>query len=88
MDRIEEEDGIVIRTRHHNSGIKPPPFMADKAKTESESIDTCTVKGRPMSKHFWSRGYYVRTVGLDEATIREYGRQQEEFENQQMKLGF
>lgn len=27
---------------------------------------------------FWARGYYVSTVGLDEATIREYIKKQEE----------
>jgi putative transposase len=28
--------------------------------------------------HFWARGYFVSTVGIDERTIREYIRQQEE----------
>ena len=28
-------------------------------------------------QHFWARGYYVSTVGRDEATIREYLRTQE-----------
>jgi putative transposase len=27
--------------------------------------------------HFWARGYFVSTVGIDERTIREYIRQQE-----------
>ena len=29
-------------------------------------------------QHFWARGYYVSTVGTDEATIREYIKQQEQ----------
>lgn len=29
------------------------------------------------NRHFWSRGYYVSTVGLNEATIRKYIRDQE-----------
>ena len=29
-------------------------------------------------QHFWARGYYVFTVGIDEATIREYIRSQEQ----------
>ena len=29
-------------------------------------------------QHFWTRGYYVSTVGTDEATIREYIKQQEQ----------
>jgi putative transposase len=28
-------------------------------------------------QHFWARGYYVSTVGRDEATIRQYIRKQE-----------
>ena len=28
--------------------------------------------------HFWARGYFVSTVGIDERTIREYIRHQEE----------
>ena len=28
-------------------------------------------------QHFWARGYYVSTVGMDEQTIREYIRVQE-----------
>lgn len=29
-------------------------------------------------QHFWARGYFVSTVGRDEATIREYIRNQEQ----------
>jgi putative transposase len=28
-------------------------------------------------EHFWARGYFVSTVGRDEATVREYIRRQE-----------
>jgi putative transposase len=38
-------------------------------------------------KHFWSRGYCVSTVGLDEETIRKYIREQEEAEKQ-LELDF
>ena len=33
--------------------------------------------------HFWARGYCVSTVGLDEATIRQYIRNQEAEEKRQ-----
>lgn len=38
---------------------------------------------------FWARGYYVSTVGLDEAMVRAYIRNQEQEEARldQMKLG-
>lgn len=30
-----------------------------------------------VGQHFWARGYFVSTVGRDEAVIREYIRNQE-----------
>ena len=42
---------------------------------------------RVKGMHFWSRGYCVSTVGLDERTVREYIRQQEEAEKRQLDLG-
>lgn len=41
---------------------------------------------RVSGLHFWSRGYCVSTVGLDEATIRKYIREQEKHESQQPTL--
>jgi len=36
--------------------------------------------------HFWARGYCVSTVGLDEARVREYIREQEEREKKEEQL--
>ena len=36
--------------------------------------------------HFWARGYCVSRIGLDEAVIREYIRNQEEDEQRQERL--
>jgi putative transposase len=38
--------------------------------------------------HFWSRGYCVSTVGLDEETIRKYIREQDALEKRQGELEF
>ena len=38
--------------------------------------------------HFWARGYCVSTVGLDEAKIKQYIREQEEEERRQEVLPF
>ena len=43
---------------------------------------------RVTGLHFWSRGYCVSTVGLDEATIRKYIREQDALETNQGKLDF
>ncbi len=36
--------------------------------------------------HFWSTGYCVSTVGLDEQRIRKYIREQEGLQSQQGEL--
>jgi putative transposase len=36
----------------------------------------------------WARGYCVSTVGLDEETIRNYIREQEKNEKEQLELEF
>ena len=35
-----------------------------------------------MGQHFWARGYFVSTVGRDEAVIREYIRMQDAADHQ------
>ena len=35
------------------------------------------LKYRFGNRHFWAEGYYVSTVGLNEATIRKYIQEQE-----------
>jgi putative transposase len=42
--------------------------------------DLGRVKGRLYGRAFWSRGYCVSTVGLDEAMIKEYIQNQEKNE--------
>jgi len=38
--------------------------------------------------HFWARGYYVSTVGLDEKVVRAYIREQEDEEKRQENMPF
>ena len=40
-----------------------------------------------VGQHFWARGYYVSTVGRDEAVIREYIRKQEKEDERFDQLG-
>lgn len=49
------------------------------------------LKKRPYwGNHFWARGYFVNTVGLDEEMIRKYVKYQEEEEKKEeaQQLGF
>jgi len=41
---------------------------------------------RLVGLHFWSTGYCVSTVGLDEEKVRRYIREQEELESKQGDL--
>ena len=40
-----------------------------------------------VGQHFWARGYFVWTVGRDEAVIREYIRNQEKEDERLDQLG-
>ena len=42
---------------------------------------------RVTGLNFWSTGYCVSTVGLDEVTIKEYIKNQEKLESKQLELG-
>jgi putative transposase len=43
---------------------------------------------RVTGLHFWATGYCVSTVGLDEATIKKYIREQDKLESGQETLEF
>ena len=38
------------------------------------------------NRHFWSEGYYISTVGLNEATIKKYIQAQKKYDIMQDKL--
>ena len=40
-----------------------------------------------VGQHFWARGYFVSTVGRDEAVIRAYIREHEAEDRRQEQLG-
>ena len=44
--------------------------------------DLMKTKGTMFGRTFWARGYCVSTVGLDEAVIREYVKNQEKHQQQ------
>jgi putative transposase len=56
-----------------------PSFMGYlKGKSALMIFDRhANLKYKFGNRHFWSRGFYVSTVGLNEATIAKYVREQE-----------
>ena len=58
-----------------------------KGKSALMMFDRHTnLKYKYGNRHFWSEGYYVSTVGLNEATIKKYIQDQEKFDIAQDKL--
>ena len=91
--RIEE--GHLMPDHVHMMIAIPPKYSVSQVvgfiKGKS-AIHVARVYGERkrnfVGQHFWARGYYVSTVGRDEAVIRAYIRQQELEEErlEQLKL--
>ena len=80
---------LNVMTDHVHIVVIVPPRMAIselmgllKGKTAIAIFQkTKKLRSRPYwGNHFWSRGYCVTTVGMDEEKIRRYVRYQEEAE--------
>ena len=80
--RIEE--GHLMPDHVHMMIAIPPKYSVSQVfgyiKGKS-AIHLARVYGEKqrnfVGQHFWARGYFVSTVGLDDAVIREYIRNQE-----------
>jgi len=81
--RVEEGH---LRSEHVHRLVSIPPKYAVAAivgylKGKSAIHIARTYRGKERNftgEHFWARGYWVSTVGADEAAIREYLRDQEQ----------
>ena len=52
-------------------------FLVDGMKWECVYDKHANLKYKYGNRHFWAEGYYVSTVGLNEATIKKYIQEQE-----------
>jgi putative transposase len=92
--RIELLEGHLMPDHIHMCLSVPPKFSVAfvigfiKGKSAVRIHREVLGNRRVTGLHFWSRGYCVSTVGLDEETIRKYIREQEKIEEQQMELEF
>ena len=82
---IEILEGHLMKDHVHMSLSVPPKFAVSNVvgymKGKSAIAIARKFKGRQRNfngEHFWTRGYFVSTVGLDEHVVREYIRHQEE----------
>ncbi len=91
---IEMVEGHLMPDHIHMCLSVPPKFSIAfaigflKGKSAVRIHRQVLRNKRVTGLHFWSRGYCVSTVGLDEATIRKYIRDQDKLEKQQMEIDF
>jgi len=78
-------EGTLMSDHVHMLIAIPPKYAVSQVigyvKGKSAIHIARTFGGRQKNftgEHFWARGYYVSTVGIDEATIRQYIQQQEQ----------
>lgn len=91
---VEVLEGHLMSDHIHMCLSVPPKFSIAfiigflKGKSAIRIHREIMKVNRVTGLHFWSRGYCVSTVGLDEETIRQYIRDQEKLEKQQQDIDF
>jgi putative transposase len=92
--RVDLLEGHLMPDHIHMCLSVPPKFSIAfiigflKGKSAIRIHREILKAKRVTGLHFWSRGYCVSTVGLDEETIRKYIRDQEQLEKQQQDFDF
>ncbi|MGV7963685.1 IS200/IS605 family transposase [Photorhabdus tasmaniensis] len=91
--RVEIIEGHLMPDHVHILVSIPPKISVSsfmgylKGKSALMIFDKhANLKYKFGNRKFWSEGYYVSTVGLNEATIRKYIREQEKSDLMQDKL--
>ena len=84
---VEILEGHVMPDHVHMCLTIPPKYSVAhvigflKGKS-AVRIHRLTGSQRVTGLHFWARGYYVSTVGLDEEAVKKYIREQETVDRQ------
>lgn len=93
---VEILEGHVMPDHIHMCTSIPPKYAVSNVvgylKGKSAIAIARRFRGRQRNfngEHFWARGYYVTTVGLDEDVVLEYIRNQEkaDMHRDQLRLG-
>lgn len=89
------EEGHLMADHVHMLLSIPPKYAVSqivgymKGKSAIHIARTfCERKRNFTGQHFWARGYFVSTVGRDEAVIRQYIKHQEEEDRRMDQLRF
>ena len=90
---VEILDGHFMPDHVHMLVSIPPKISVSqfigylKGKSALVIFDKhANIKYKFGNRHFWSEGYYVSTVGLNEATIKKYIQEQEKNDTSMDKL--
>ena len=90
---VEIIEGHLLADHVHMLVSIPPKLSVSqfmgylKGKSALMMFDKhANLKYKFGNRHFWSEGYYVSTVGLNEETIRKYVREQEKHDQAIDKL--
>ena len=90
----EIEEGHMMSAHVHLLISIPPKYAVSQVvgyiKGKSAIHIARTYLGRQRNftgEHFWARGYYVSTVGLDEEVVRQYIQNQEAEDRRLDQLG-
>ncbi len=89
---IELVEGHVMADHVHMCLSVPPKYSVANTVGKLKGKAAIMIhqkfgrKRNFVGLNFWARGYCVSTVGLDEATVREYIRTQEEQEKKEEQL--
>jgi len=99
--QLAKQKGVKIVEGHlmpdhiHMCISVPPKFSVSNVvgylKGKSAIAIARQFKGKQRNfngEHFWARGYFVSTVGLDEGMVREYIRHQEATDESRDQLQF
>ena len=71
---VEIIEGHLMRDHVHMLVIIPPSLSVSALMMFDRHAN---LKYKFGNRHFWSEGYYVSTVGLNDATVAKYIREQE-----------
>lgn len=92
-----EKKGLNVQIDHVHLIVSVPPKVSIsklmgvvKGKTAIKIFKSYpNLKKKPYwGNHFWSRGYCVDTIGMDEEKIRKYVKYQEDQERKEEEQGF
>lgn len=90
---VEILEGHLMPDHIHMLVSIPPKYSISsfmgylKGKSALMIFDKhANLKYKYGNRHFWAEGYYVSTVGLNEATVRKYIQEQEKYDIAMDKL--